>query len=135
MLTKEDRTEIVKYRIEKAQRAYGEAVGCIGMQFVEAAANRLYYAAYYAVSALLIASGYEAKSHDGIASLFVMAFVKSGKIDVSYSKIYHRLRSLRLTGDYQDRRNLDLEEDIKPLVEPAKELITLVSSMAEAFLE
>jgi hypothetical protein len=40
-----------------------------------------------------------------------------------------------LTGDYQDRRNLDLEEDVKPLVEPAKELITLVSSMAEAFLE
>lgn len=38
--------------------------------------------------------------------------------------------SLRLTGDYQDRKNLNMETDVKPLVKPAKELIDKVSEMA-----
>ena len=49
-LTDADRTEIVKYRLEKAYRTYNEAVGSIKNGYVETAANRLYYAAYYAVS-------------------------------------------------------------------------------------
>lgn len=39
--------------------------------------------------------------------------------------------SLRLTGDYEDRHILDLETEVLPLVEPAKELIDLVSEMAK----
>ena len=50
-LSESDRKEIVKYRLEKAERAYLEAVGSIESGFVETSANRLYYAAYYAVSA------------------------------------------------------------------------------------
>lgn len=46
-LTDADRTEIVKYRLEKAYRTYNEAVGSIKNGYVETAANRLYYAAYY----------------------------------------------------------------------------------------
>ena len=41
------------------------------------------------------------------------------------------LHSLRLTGDYEDRHILDLETEVLPLVEPAKELIDLVSEMAK----
>lgn len=59
-LTDTDRTEIVKYRLEKAYRTYNEAIGSIENGYVETAANRLYYAAYYAVSALLISYKYEA---------------------------------------------------------------------------
>ena len=51
-LNDEDRREIVKYRLEKSLRTYNEAVGSIANGYVETAANRLYYAAYYAVSAL-----------------------------------------------------------------------------------
>ncbi len=45
-LTDTDRTEIVKYRLEKAYRTYNEAIGSIENGYVETAANRLYYAAY-----------------------------------------------------------------------------------------
>ena len=62
-LTDTDRTEIVKYRLEKAYRTYNEAIGSIENGYVETAANRLYYAAYYAVSALLISYKYEASTH------------------------------------------------------------------------
>lgn len=38
----------------------------------------------------------------------------------------NQLFSLRLTGDYEDRHILDMETEVLPLVEPAKELINLV---------
>lgn len=41
-LTDTDRTEIVKYRLEKAYRTYNEAIGSIENGYVETAANRLY---------------------------------------------------------------------------------------------
>lgn len=66
LLSDTDRIEIVKYRIEKAYRTYQEAVGSIKHGYVETAANRLYYAAYYAVSALLISYKYEASTHNGV---------------------------------------------------------------------
>lgn len=46
LLSDIDRIEVVKYRIEKANRTYKEAVGSIENGFVETAANRLYYAAF-----------------------------------------------------------------------------------------
>ena len=40
-----------------------------------------------------------------------------------------------MTGDYEDRRFLDIEEDVKPLIEPTKELIDVVSVMAQEQME
>ncbi len=43
-----------------------------------AAANRLYYACYYAVSALLVANGFNAQSHAGAKTLLGLHFVSKG---------------------------------------------------------
>lgn len=131
LLSDNDRIEIVKYRLEKAQRTYHEAIGSINNGFVETAANRLYYAAYYAVSALLIAYKYEASTHNGVIQIFGKAFLKSNIIDKKYGKIFNQLFSLRLTGDYEDRHIMDMATEVMPLVEPAQELINLVSNMAQ----
>lgn len=76
-LSDTDRIEIVKYIIEKAYRTYQEAVGSIKHGYVETAANRLYYAAYYAVSALLISYKYEASTHNGVIQMFGKVFWSS----------------------------------------------------------
>ncbi len=129
-LSDADRMEVVRYRLEKANRTYQEAVGSINSGYVETSANRLYYAAYYAVSALLISYKYEASTHNGVIQMFGKAFLKSGIIDKRYGKTFNQLFSLRLTGDYEDRHILDMETEVMPLVEPAKELIDLVSDLA-----
>lgn len=130
LLSDTDRIEVVRYRLEKANRTYKEAVGSIKNGYVETAANRLYYAAYYAVSALLISYKYEASTHNGVIQMFGKAFLKNNIIDKKYGKIFNQLFSLRLTGDYEDRHILDMKTEVLPLVEPAKELIDLVSEMA-----
>lgn len=134
-LSDADRLEIVKYRLEKASRTYDEAIGSIANKYCETAANRLYYAAYYAVSALLIAYKYEASTHNGVIQMFGKAFLKDGIIDKSYGKTFNQLFSLRQTGDYEDRHIMDMETEVLPLVIPAKRLIDKVSDMAKRHLD
>lgn len=130
-LSDEDRKEVVKYRIEKAIRTYSEAIGSIKSGYVETAANRLYYAAYYAVSALLISYKYEASTHNGVIQIFGKAFLKNNIVDKKHGKTFNQLFSLRLTGDYEDRHIIDMTTELLPLVEPTKELIDTVINLAE----
>lgn len=129
-LSEEDRKEIVRYRLEKAQVTYKDALLGISNDSVGIAANRLYYAAYYAVSALLISNGITVRSHDGVRRMLGMHFLKNKLLSMRDGQTFNQLYSLRLTGDYQDRKNLSMEADVKPLVRPAKELIDKVSELA-----
>lgn len=131
LLSDSDRLEVVRYRLEKATRTYNEAVGAIDNGYSETASNRLYYAAYYAVSALLIAYKYEASTHNGVIQMFGKAFIKTGIIEREYGKIFNQLFSLRMTGDYEDRHIMDMNEEVLPLVKPAQKLINVVSLMAK----
>lgn len=128
-LNLEERTAVVTYRLEKAERTMEQAKHNLPMKFWELIANRMYYAAYYAVSALLIANGLSAKSHETILRLFGLHFVKAGFLPLEQGKLYNKLFSLRLKGDYNDRFDLT-EEEVTPLVEPAGKLIKDVSELA-----
>ena len=66
--------------------------------------------------------------------MFGLHFVKTGIFSPEHGKLYNKLYTLRLTGDYNDHYNLD-EEDVLPLVSPAEELIAKVSDMARQALE
>ncbi len=128
-LNTEERAAIVEFRLEKAQRAYEQACGVVEKSYWETIANRLYYAAYNAISALLIAYGYSAQSHSGVIHLFGLHFVKAGIISKEQGKLYHDLFSMRLTGDYDDTYGLT-ENDVLPYMEPAKQLIQEVTVLA-----
>lgn len=58
-LSFDERKVVVEFRIEKARRAFEQAQGVVELQYWETIANRLYYAAYNAVSAMLIAPASE----------------------------------------------------------------------------
>ena len=64
-LAEQNRKDIVIYRIERAFAALEQAKSNLQMHYLEITANRLYYAAYYAASALLIANEIRVKSHEG----------------------------------------------------------------------
>lgn len=125
----EERKAVVEFRLEKAQRAYEQACGVVEKSYWETIANRLYYAAYNAVSALLISYGYSAQSHSGVIHLFGQHFVKAGIFPREIGKLYHDLFTMRLTGDYDDTYGLT-ENDVLPYIEPVKQLIQEVSTMA-----
>ena len=133
-LSQEERRAVVEFRIEKAIRAYEQAKGVLGLKYWETIANRLYYAAYNAVSALLIANGDTAQTHSGVIHLFGLHFVKTGIVSSDMGRLYHSLFTMRQTGDYDDTYGLT-EQDVLPYVEPTGQLIEQVSMLAKQLIE
>ena len=129
-LNDEEKRAVVAYRLDKANKTLDDAKKVIELELWATAANRLYYAAYYAVSALLLVNGLNAKTHDGIIRLFNMHYIKTEKIDLELGRQYNRLFTMRITGDYGDCFDLQ-EADVRPLLEPAEQLITKVISLIQ----
>ena len=112
-LTDEERKAIVVYRLEKADGALVEAKDCASLGHWNLAANRLYYAVYYASSALLISSGLAAKTHEGTIGMIGQHYVRTGILSSEDGTLLARLQNMRHTGDYDDF--LDWEkEDVEP---------------------
>ncbi len=61
--------------------------------------------------------------------LFSLKFIKSGIIPGEAGQLYHRLFSLRQTGDYDDTYEVS-EGDVLPNVEATGELIDTVAALA-----
>ena len=80
-LTEEERKAIVVYRLEKADDAFIEAKDCASMGHWTLAASRLYYAAYYASSALLVSAGYTAKTHEGTIGMIGQNYIRAGILE------------------------------------------------------
>lgn len=127
-LSDEEREALVAYRLEKARNTYEQTVTLIPMGYWNIIANRLYYSAYYAVSALLLNEGHNVQTHNGIIQMLGYYFVKTGKISKELATNYGRLFSLRQTGDYGDTFDLT-EQDVKPLVEPTKQIIDIATEI------
>jgi uncharacterized protein (UPF0332 family) len=127
-MTREERNELATYRITKARNTFRETDLLITNNLWNTAVNRLYYACYYAVSALLISKEIETQTHAGARQMFGLHFIKSGLIELSLGKFYSRLFDLRQTGDYDDFLDFS-EEDTLDLLEPANRLITHIESI------
>ena len=100
------------------------------MSYLEVTANRLYYAAYYAVSALLVAYEIPTHTHEGCIQQFGMHFVQTGVFPKEKGRFFNNLFHMRLTGDYSDRFDLSME-DVQPKVIPTEEFVAEVASLAK----
>lgn len=114
-LNADERTVIVEFRVEKAFETLQEAREVFGLSHWSLTINRLYYAAFYAASALLVSHGIEASSHAGIRTMLNFKFVKNGKLTKEDANLYADLFSMRQTGDYGDVFYWT-KEDAEPLI-------------------
>lgn len=71
----------MSYRIEKAQNAVDEAekVSAIGLWNI--VANRLYYALFYAATAILIKKGLAAHTHAGVIAMISLHLVQQNLLN------------------------------------------------------
>ena len=127
-LTDEERKSVVQFRIEKAKKTFSEITFLIDKELWIIAANRLYYACYYAVSALLIQHGVEAQTHRGVINQMGLNFVKTGFLSTEQGRFYQRLFELRQTGDYSDWVTIE-EADVKPYIEKAEHFIKTIEQL------
>lgn len=124
-MTDNERKDIVAYRIAKARETYDEVDILVQNNLWNTAINRLYYACYYAITALLIANNLSVNTHAGVRQLFGLHFIKTNKVDRELGRRFSELFDLRQSGDYKDFVDYT-EEEVNELLEPAKQLIDAV---------
>ncbi len=95
-----------------------------------ACVNRLYYACFYAVSALLVYQGLSSSKHTGVRSLFNRHYVKTGKVPKDLARIYNDLFERRQEGDYIDFVRFQ-ESQVLPWISKAEQLVEYVRRLAE----
>lgn len=94
--------DLIKYRLKRAKDALEEARLLFESDYINTYVNRLYYAAFYAVSALLLCRDISTSKHSHLRFLFHRNFVKPGTIPVEHGKHFDILFNSRQEGDYGD---------------------------------
>ena len=129
-MNKDDKKELVSYRIARARETFNEVNLHIENKLWNTAINRLYYACYYAVTALLVNNDIKAQTHAGVRQMFGLHFVKSGIVDIELGKFFSELFDMRQAGDYEDYIEF-METDVLDLMKPAEDLITKIEDLLQ----
>lgn len=122
------REDLIRYRIAKARETLEDARILADNERWNSSINRLYYAAYYAVIALLLSENLKPTTHNGAKSNFSQHFVKTGIIDKKLGKIFSQLFSWRQKGDYDDFFDFR-KEIVLPYFEPVTRLIFVAEKL------
>ena len=111
--------EFITYRLNKAEEVYAAAVLLYNAGQWNSAVNRLYYACFYAASALLLKRGIGAKTHAGVISKFSESVVRTHEMPVDEYKVFSKLLNWRTKGDYSDMFDF-CKEDLDDVMEPTR---------------
>jgi len=122
------RHELVQYRLAKAKQTLTESELLIHNEMWNSAINRLYYACFYAVTAILATVDVHTKTHAGAKQQFALHFVKNGTISDELNRFYIKVFSMRQSGDYEDYCDY-AKEDVLELLEPAQTFISSISAL------
>lgn len=101
---------LVQYRLDRAREALAEAVLLLDNGHANTGVNRLYYACFYAVSALLLTKGLTATSHSGLRTLFHQHVIRPGLLPLGQGPLYDRLFDQRQRSDYADLVHFGVDE-------------------------
>ena len=98
----DSKNDLVKYRLQRAYETLEDARILAKAARWNTCVNRLYYACFYAISALLAQHGLSSSRHTGVRSLFNRHYVKPGKVAKEMAQIYNDLFEKRQESDYLD---------------------------------
>jgi len=101
---------LVRYWLEKAQEALESAKSEYKAGRLSFAINRIYYACFYAVSAVLRERGKKFKKHKGVRSALHRDMVKNGVIEERWGRFYDDVFESRQRGDYQPIVSFESEQ-------------------------
>lgn len=114
--------DLLKYRIERAHETLADARLLAEGGRWNSCVNRLYYASFYSVNALLLKNNFKTHTHNGCRTKFLLEFIKTGIISKDYGKLYTDLFDWRQEGDYADFISFD-QSTVTPLLDQTENFI------------
>ncbi len=130
-LSDEERNAIVRLEIEKSKNTFAEVIALVNAGLWSGAANRLYYAVFHAVSALLVHDRHQVNTHQGSHALFGLHYIKTGILPAEFGYLYGQLQTMRENSDCNciyDVKPEELQERIEPFRQMIRAIETLIYS-------
>ena len=127
-LTDEERRIVVNLEIEKSDSIFQQIGELQRLGYWDNVANRLYYAAFHTVSALLIKDGHEVSSHKGATAMFGRYYIVTGQLPQQFGKLYSQLQTLREKSDYNCSFTAK-QEDIEPLIGQTCDMLAKIKKL------
>lgn len=125
-------TNLVRHSAERAITAFNDAKVLANANGWNSCINRLYYACFYIVRALLIQRlDLRTKTHSGVKSLFHNHIVKQGLITEDLGRFYSSLMEKRGIADYDDDFEIFTANDILPLIPQTEAFINTIKQLIE----
>lgn len=94
--------ELSKYRIQEAQNSLKVAEHCLKEGWYKDSINRSYYAAFYAIKAVLALGTIDFKRHKDVVAYFNEEYVASNIFPRELGRRLGMLKQLREKSDYDD---------------------------------
>jgi len=126
----EERAAYTAYRLESAMHTLADAEILIENARYRSAVNRIYYAMFYAVSALALKHAFSTSSHAQLRGYFNREFVKTGTVSVELGRAYGIAFDARTKGDYDDLVSFEAEQ-VDALLDDARKFIDVVAQLVE----
>lgn len=125
---------LIRHRLGRAWEAIEEASILLDSGHVNTFVNRLYYACFYSVSALLLTKDLSSAKHSGVRSFFHQNFIKPGIVSIELGQLYDRLFRNRQKGDYADFVRFDVDE-VKPWYDEARGFVDAIVKIVEGCMK
>ncbi|MGA1839591.1 MAG: HEPN domain-containing protein [bacterium] len=126
----------LKTMIEKANRSVASAKRQIDEGDYDFASSRAYYAAFYAMEAILLTRQLVFSKHSAVISAFNQYFIKTSIFSKEFSKLLTRLFRERQIGDYEFDLSIGKEE-AKEDLKIAEKITSAITSylIREGFIQ
>ena len=132
-MREEDYQSLINYRLEQALEALKDAELLLDEGRYRAAANRMYYACFYAVVAALLTRRLQYSKHAAVIAFFDKEFILTGLLPKEYSRTLHQAFNERQQDDYMPFVEMDVDQikilfvDVQTLVNGISEYIAGLS--------
>ncbi|MCD8149032.1 MAG: HEPN domain-containing protein [Clostridiales bacterium] len=98
----EIKREMSDYRMNAAIEHLNASLYLLEGRFIKDSIGRSYYAMFSAARALLALDGVDFSKHAGVISYFQKEYIKTGKLEVKFSKYLSEAFRIRNHSDYAD---------------------------------
>ncbi len=120
--------DLASYHLQRSVETLEDACILANLGRWHSCVNRLYYACFYAVSALLIRDSLSSSKHTGIRSFFNKHYVKTDKIPKHFGLLYNTLFEGRQEADYMPFVSFT-EEQVRPWISQTEDFIQYITRM------
>lgn len=125
MREEEPLKEVLRYWIEKAADSLDAAGDELKAGRLSFSVNRIYYACFYIISAVLLQQRLRFKKHSGVRAAFHKHLVKPGLVGREYGEFYDEIFEARQRGDYLELVYFE-KEQVEEWLQKARQFVETI---------